>query len=329
MDPLIWDHGDGVPAGRLHLVGHALVKEERDPLLAQAARCPIHFFDLAHYLFANAKFGAEAANQRLFCGAIRAIGGAGEDRVIEHGAWALGDRPAAGRQGKEILIGKTRLALALGGECRAAFADGVCFVPLAALSTPSELAPAIATALGLALQGSDPRTMLRQSLREQCLLLILDNVEHLLAAGSTAPDAPAQGAVDTLRLWDVATGRCLHVQKEGHVGSHTVAFSPDGATLAYGGDDFAIYLWRWRTDAAPIALQGHTGLTFSLDFSPTAPLLVSCSVDNSLRLWDLTTYRCCQVLCTPGPYAGMQITGVTGISEAQKAALRALGAVAE
>jgi hypothetical protein len=31
----------------------------------------------------------------------------------------------------------------------------------------------------------------------------------------------------------------------------------------------------------------------------------------------------------PGPYAGMKITGVTGISEAQKAALRALGAVEE
>ncbi|MEZ4862425.1 MAG: WD40 repeat domain-containing protein [Caldilineaceae bacterium] len=133
----------------------------------------------------------------------------------------------------------------------------------------------------------------------------------------------------TLRLWDLATGECRFVQKENHVGPHTVAFSPDGEILAYGGDDFGIYLWRWRTNEAPTVLQGHIGLVRVLAFSPTAPLLVSCSMDYTLRLWDLETKQCRQVLRAPGPYAGMKITGVTGISAVQKASLRSLGAVEE
>jgi hypothetical protein len=39
------------------------------------------------------------------------------------------------------------------------------------------------------------------------------------------------------------------------------------------------------------------------------------------------TGACLHSLHTPGPYAGTDITGAVNISEAQKAALRALGAV--
>ncbi len=137
----------------------------------------------------------------------------------------------------------------------------------------------------------------------------------------------------TIRLWDLATGACLHVEQNNRVGVFAVKFMrvPGVADdfLAYSGDDYAIYLWRWRTQEPPIALQGHSNGVMALDVSRTAPFLVSCASDNTLRVWDLTTYQCVQILDDPGPYAGMKITGVTGISEAQKAALRALGAVEE
>lgn len=131
----------------------------------------------------------------------------------------------------------------------------------------------------------------------------------------------------TLRLWHTATGQCYVVQKTATMGVRVVAFSPDGEWLAYGGIDFAIYLWRWRTDEAPIPLWGHTDVVRALDFSLAAPLLVSGGVDGTVRLWDVATGTCCHTLRAPGPYAGMNITGVTGISAAQKATLMALGAV--
>jgi predicted ATPase len=89
-------------------------------------------------------------------------------------------------------MGKTRLVVEVGAEAlRArlgAFADGVFFVPLAPISTPTALVGAIATALGIALQGGEPRSVLFQMLRQKQLLLILDNFEHLLVEGTDAVD---------------------------------------------------------------------------------------------------------------------------------------------
>ncbi len=58
-------------------------------------------------------------------------------------------------------------------------------------------------------------------------------------------------------------------------------------------------------------------------------LLASVSYDETIRLWEVSNGRCLQTLRAPGPYEGMNISSVTGITEAQKAVLRSLGAVAE
>ncbi len=79
--------------------------------------------------------------------------------------------------------GKTRLALqaaALHGE---SFADGVCFVSLAAISDPTVVLPAIAQALGVQEASGRPLVeTLQEQLRDRRLLLVLDNFEHVLSA---------------------------------------------------------------------------------------------------------------------------------------------------
>lgn len=82
--------------------------------------------------------------------------------------------------------GKTRLALAAAADQMAAYAHGVWFVPLAALSSAAFLAPTILAALGVGLQGQgDAREQLLAVLREKQLLLVLDNLEQLLPPGAT------------------------------------------------------------------------------------------------------------------------------------------------
>ena len=77
-------------------------------------------------------------------------------------------------------IGKTRLALRA-IEAPLPFAGGAAFVPLAGVASPELLAPTIAAALGCALHGSRaPLAQLLSYLRERSLLLVLDNLEHLL-----------------------------------------------------------------------------------------------------------------------------------------------------
>ncbi len=86
-------------------------------------------------------------------------------------------------------IGKTHLALSLGNEVIEAFADGVCFVSLAAINDPELVIPAIAVALGLQERGNHcSLERLKTFLRDKQLLVLLDNFEQVLPAASLLSD---------------------------------------------------------------------------------------------------------------------------------------------
>ena len=77
--------------------------------------------------------------------------------------------------------GKTRLALQLAAELVEEFADGVFWVPLAALRDPELVLPTIAQTLGAKIE-------FEQHVAEKRLLLLLDNVEQLLDAAPRLSD---------------------------------------------------------------------------------------------------------------------------------------------
>src|ERR687897_3768404 len=80
-------------------------------------------------------------------------------------------------------VGKTRLALETAARLESAFTDGAVFVPLAAVPEPALVASAIAQSLGVREAGGRPvAETLVSALRGKHLLLVLDNLEHLLEA---------------------------------------------------------------------------------------------------------------------------------------------------
>jgi predicted ATPase/DNA-binding CsgD family transcriptional regulator len=86
-------------------------------------------------------------------------------------------------------VGKTRLAIRVAAEASDAFADGVRFVPLAALPDAGLVATTIAREFGLVEAGGTPvPDRLVAALRDAELLLVLDNFEHLLAAAPLLTD---------------------------------------------------------------------------------------------------------------------------------------------
>ncbi len=78
-------------------------------------------------------------------------------------------------------IGKTRLAIETAYKQKESYLDGVYFVSLASVNSPTFMIPAIAGQLGVFIQGQiDPRLQLLNYLKSKNILLLLDNLEHLL-----------------------------------------------------------------------------------------------------------------------------------------------------
>jgi predicted ATPase/DNA-binding XRE family transcriptional regulator len=86
-------------------------------------------------------------------------------------------------------VGKTRLAVEVVREAAGLFADGAAFVGLAQLADPSLVVPTVLRSLGVPeSEGRTAKEALIDYLRDKSLLLVLDNLEHLLQA---APEVAA------------------------------------------------------------------------------------------------------------------------------------------
>ena len=164
----------------------------------------------------------------------------------------------------------------------------------------------------------------------RCMKTLADH-EEIVWSVAFSPDGQtlASGSEDqTIKLWDVSTGKGLKTLK-GHTKQiYTIAFSPDGQTLASASGDATVKLWNLSTGACLDTLRwGHTAAIRALAFNPDGTLLISGSEDGSVQLWDVQKCSRLRQLKFDRIYEGMDITGVTGLTEAQKSSLKALGAV--
>ena len=81
--------------------------------------------------------------------------------------------------------GKTRLAVRAASQVRGCFENGVFFVDLSALKRPAQVVPAIAGSMDLRATRGQSRSLLeilKHSLRDKRLLMLLDTFEHLREA---------------------------------------------------------------------------------------------------------------------------------------------------
>ena len=146
-------------------------------------------------------------------------------------------------------VGKTRLALSVAADLTQDFVDGAVFVPLAPVTDPGLVPAAIARALGVHEPGDRPVLLvLGDILRDRSLLLVLDNVEQVLAASPAV--AELLGACPALKV--LATSRAaLRVS-----GEREFPLSPLGlpyrgaATVAELAGSEAVRLFVRRSESA-------------------------------------------------------------------------------
>jgi WD40 repeat protein/DNA-binding XRE family transcriptional regulator len=134
------------------------------------------------------------------------------------------------------------------------------------------------------------------------------------------------GGDGMIRLWEASTGQAL-AALEGHTsGVWGLALSADGRLLVSGGGDGTVRLWETGTGRPLATLQGHIGGVFSVAISADGELLVTGGFDGMIRLWEASTGSSLRTLRPERRYERVDITGLAGITSAQRTALIALGA---
>ena len=100
-----------------------------------------------------------------------------------------------------------------------------------------------------------------------------------------------------------------------------------GDMLVSGGSDGTLRWWSVDSGEGLWVREAHQGTVQSLRRSPDGAKLASCGDDGAIMLWDLHRGEQLQTLRRDRPYERLDITGIRGVTEAQKASLRALGAI--
>jgi WD40 repeat protein len=138
----------------------------------------------------------------------------------------------------------------------------------------------------------------------------------------------ASGSCDqTIKLWNASSGQCYKTLQEHTDWVRSVNFGPQGNILASSSDDQTLKLWDASSGQVLKTLLGDAIWVWSVAFSPDGKILASGGEDGTIKLWDVSTGDRLKILKSKRPYEGMNITGATGLSKAQKFTLRALGAV--
>jgi hypothetical protein len=69
----------------------------------------------------------------------------------------------------------------------------------------------------------------------------------------------------------------------------SVAFSPDGETIASGSQDNTIKLWNVETGIIIRTLTGHSDYVHCVTFTPDGETIASASRDKTIKLWNIET----------------------------------------
>lgn len=161
----------------------------------------------------------------------------------------------------------------------------------------------------------------------------LEGHRGMVAALAWSPDGTrlASGSwgrgSEQLFIWDTQNWNCVTVIDDPNESVSGVTWSADASMLVSAGDDGNLRWWNPQTGQLLMAQQGHQGLVQSLRPSPDGQLLASGGDDGAIQIWQLDSGEHVATLRRDRPYERLDITGVKGLTDAQKLTLKMMGAI--
>jgi WD40 repeat protein len=145
--------------------------------------------------------------------------------------------------------------------------------------------------------------------------------DRWVASGSGSRDS------GELFVWDANSGERVRTLAE-HPGMiSALGWTPSSDRVVSGGSDGKLRWWDVQSGECMRMQDAHQGMVQSLKLSPDGSILASCGDDGAIAYWDVQSGEVLRRRRRDRPYERLNITGVRGLTPAQLASLRELGAI--
>jgi len=102
----------------------------------------------------------------------------------------------------------------------------------------------------------------------------------------------ASNSGDSVRSWDLQSGKCVAVLKGHEAPVVGVAITADGALIVSGSHDRTVRVWDNKSRSCVSVLSGHTREVYGVAVTLDGRTAVSGSLDSTVRVWDIHSKKC-------------------------------------